>query len=105
MSRLLKRLKKWRNNPKDYPPWDSVEATLLSQGFEIDKDSGGSHFQISHELLIGEDGYGEFGEFTIAIYKGQTLKAYYLLEIVDAIELVIGLEEEIAKGGDSDEES
>lgn len=94
MSKRDKRLEEWKSNPKPNTPWGSVESDLLYYGFEIDKSGGGSHFQISHQLLMDQAGYGANGEFTIAVKNGRTLKRWALLDIVQAIELLERLKNE-----------
>ena len=69
MSKRDKRLEEWKSNPKPVTNWGTVESDLIYYGFEIDKSGGGSHFQISHHLLIDQGGYGANGEFTIAVKK------------------------------------
>ena len=88
MSRRDKLINHWKSNPNSEPPWITVEAVLIYYEFEIDKNGGGSHFQIRHPALIGHEGYGETGEFTIAIKSGKTVKGWVLRDIVEAIEIV-----------------
>lgn len=99
LSTLAKRLERWRNIPRQGLRWSTVESTLKTLGCTIDKVSGGSHFQISHDTLVGEQGYGELGEFTVAVKSGRTLKAVYVVQVVEAIDIIL------AKGEDASEES
>lgn len=49
-------------------------------------------------MLVGEQGYGELGEFTVAVKSGRTLKAVYVVQVIEAIDIIL------AKGEDNSEE-
>ncbi|RKY76626.1 hypothetical protein DRQ15_04030 [candidate division KSB1 bacterium] len=84
MSKLTKKLNRWKfNTPKEIPREEVV--AVLKRFFTVEA-KGGSHLYCKHEKLIGIEGYGPDGSFQIPIKGGQQVLGFYLKMIVTAIE-------------------
>lgn len=87
MAKIEKVLEKWKNSIPPTTPIEDVEKVARSYGFVIEVKKG-SHTIYSHEKLIGESGYSEFGGFTVASVKGRHVKRVYIQDLLKAIEII-----------------
>ena len=92
MSRIEKRIEKWRNpNFKQNVPVDDLFSVLdkYFPGSYIYGGKRGSHiFKVWHKLLIGQIGYGPEGDFTIPTSGGKHVKHFYLKALVKTIDII-----------------
>ena len=92
MSRIEKRIQKWRNPAfKQNVPKEDLYS-VLDYYFEGKWSYGGqrgSHiFKISHPLLKGLPEYGPDGDLTIPVSKGRTVKFFYLRKLIKVIDFI-----------------
>lgn len=91
MSKILKRLAKWKNATQPVPK-ESVLAILdrfLPDNYEMKE---GSRIIVRHPQLIGVGDCGSQGEFTIAVKSGRTVKPLYLKRLVEVIEYLYDID-------------
>ncbi len=92
MSRIEKRIEKWRNPRfKQKVPVNDIFSVL--DFYFPDKwtygNTRGSHIiRVWHEALIGQDGFGPDGDFTISTVGGNKVKHFYLKTLVKAIDII-----------------
>ncbi len=88
MGRIDKRLQSWLDGPPQDAPVNQVEA-LLDRYFHgrYEKKSG-SHITVSHEKLLGHDGFGPLGDFVVPVKSGKRVKRRYLRIIAIAVAII-----------------
>jgi hypothetical protein len=96
MSRIEKRLEKWRNpNNKQEVPKDDLESVLNHFFPEMwNSSKTGSHnYQIKHPMFKKyPDIYSYEGVLTIPTKGGQKIKHYYIKSLLQAIDLITEVE-------------
>lgn len=48
----------------------------------------GSHITVHHDKLIGREGFGPLGDFTICVTGGQRVKGIYLRRLALAVSMI-----------------
>jgi len=94
MSKVEKRIEKWRRTKQDVPVSD-LESVLdhYLKGY-WEKKVGTSHlYQICHPKLIGMQGCDENGGFTISVKSGQKIRYWWIKKLVTAIDIINKQEE------------
>lgn len=97
MSRIKKRIEKWRNPRfKQTVPINDLIAVLdyyFPNSYEIGGRRGSHIIRIQHDLLKGNSDFGPEGVFTIPTTGGKHVKHFYLKELTKIIDLIYGDEE------------
>jgi hypothetical protein len=101
MSKILKKLEKWKNCKQPVPKGQvlAVVERYFPGNYDLKE---GSHIVVRHPKLQGIEGYGPYGEITIVIKSGQTVMPVYLKRLVATIEYLSGIDA-IEKQEESDE--
>ena len=92
MSKIEKKLNKWRNPAfKQEVNKDEIDSILnhYFPGQWSFGDTRGSHnYKISHLILKGNQNYGPDGDYMIPVKGGQKIKHFYLKELIQIIDMI-----------------
>ncbi len=92
MSRIEKRIRKWRNPSfrQDVPLEDifTVLNTFFPDSYEFGGKRGSHIITVWHDCLKGESNFGIDGDFTIPTTGGKKIKHFYLKKLIEAIDII-----------------
>lgn len=88
MGKTDKRLRAWLDNTSVDAPVDHVEAILATYFPKRHRKKPGSHITVHHDKLIGREGFGPLGDFTICVTGGQRVKGIYLRRLALAVSMI-----------------
>jgi hypothetical protein len=88
MGKADKRLRNWLENAPTDAPVDQVRSVLKRYFPQGHKEKPGSHIVAWDQSLIGREGFGPTGDFTIPVKGGQRVKGYYLERLARAIKII-----------------
>jgi len=88
MGKTDKRLRAWRDNTPVDAPVDQVEAIFVRYLPDGYRKKPGSHVTVHHNRLIGCEGFGPLGDFTICVNRGQRVKGFYLKLLAQAVYII-----------------
>jgi len=90
MSKIEKRIQKWRNIKQPIPKDDvfSILNAYFPGSWSYGGKTGSHIFKVSHPLLKGDPDFGKDGDFTICTIGGQKIKPVYIKLLLKAIDII-----------------
>ena len=92
MSKIEKRIEKWRNPRfKQNVPVNDIYSVLnlyFPESWSYGESRGSHIIRVWHKFLVGHEGFGPEGDFTIPTTGGKHIKHFYLKTLVKAIDIL-----------------
>jgi len=96
MSRIEKRLRRWRENTPAAVPKKEIVGVLDRYFPGRHEGKSGSHIVVRDPRLRNLADFGPNGEFTVVVESGQRVKRRYLKRVAQAVAIIEEMEDEIA---------